>query len=123
MRTVRVYNVTRRRDLATQCRVAETFWSRLKGLIGRRTLAPGEGLLIRPSRGVHMWFMRFPIDVLYVDREGRVVDVDEHLRPWRIGRPRLRAHFVVELPAGTVAATGTQPGDRIVIHEAGPQKE
>ncbi len=115
MRVVRVYNLTRDQVLATHCQVADTFWTRLKGLIGRSSLAPGEGLLIKPSRGVHMWFMRFPIDVLYVNREGQIIDIDEHLQPWRIGRPRPRAHFVVELPAGTVAATGTRPGDRIKI--------
>ncbi len=117
MRVVRVHNVTRGRDLATRAQVAASFWTRLRGLIGRPHLAPGEGLVLIPSRGVHMWFMRFPIDVVYVDREGRVVDVDEHLAPWRIGRPRPRAHFVVELPAGTVAATGTRPGDQVILLE------
>lgn len=116
-RCVRVYNVTRNVELASRCEVADTFWTRLRGLIGRREFLVGEGLLLAPARGVHMWFMRFPIDVVYLDRAGRVVDVDEHLRPWRIGRPRWRAHAVLELPAGTVANTGTRQGDVVLLEE------
>ncbi len=111
----RVENATRGTALATRARIADTFWARLKGLIGKRDLARGEGLVIVPCKGVHMWFMRFPIDVVYVDKEGKVIDVDENLPPWAVGRPRPSSHFVVELPAGTVAETSTRPGDRIVL--------
>ncbi len=111
----RVENATKQTVLATKARIADTFWTRLKGLIGQRGLDPGEGLVIVPCKGVHMWFMRFPIDVVYVDKYGNVVDVDENLRPWSIGRPRPSSRFVVELPVGTVAKTATEPGDRIVL--------
>ncbi len=113
MNTVRVHNLSRGVDLATRARVAKTFLTRLRGLIGRKSLPRGEGLVISPCRGVHMWFMRFPIDVVYVGEGDVVVDVDEHLAPWRIGRPRARARYVIELPAGTVQATGTRPGDQV----------
>lgn len=115
MAYVRVRNRTRGTVVAGRCAVAADFWSRLRGLIGRRALATGEGLLLVPARGVHMWFMRFPIDVIYIDREGRVVDVDERLKPWRIGRPRWRAHAVLEVPAGTVAVSDTRVGDELAI--------
>ncbi len=115
MRVVRVHNSTRGVDLATRARVAETFWTRLRGLIGRASLEPGEGLVILPCKGVHMWFMRFPIDVLYVGADDTVVDVDEELAPWRLGRPRARSRYVVELPAGTVRATGTRVGDILIL--------
>ncbi len=111
MKLVRIHNRTRRVDLATRAQVAETFWTRLRGLIGRASLEPGEGLIIRPCKGVHMWFMRFPIDVIYVGEEDVVIDIDEALPPWRIGRPRPQARYVIELPAGTVRATGTRIGD------------
>ncbi len=113
--TVRVRNTTRHTVIAREARVANTFWTRLRGLIGRKYLAPGEGLVIVPCKGVHMWFMRFPIDVIYVGEGDRVVDVDENLRPWAIGRPRRESRYVVEVPAGTVAATGTRPGDRLAL--------
>lgn len=114
-----VRNLTRGVDLVTRGTLASTFWTRLKGLIGCAGLAPGEGLIIVPCKGVHMWFMRFPIDVIYVDARDQVVDVDECLRPWRIGRPRPRARYVVEVPAGTVRTTGTAPGDRLQVVDAG----
>lgn len=114
-RRVRVRNVTRNVDLVSDGEMADRFWLRLKGLIGRRGLAPGEGLIIKPSKGVHMWFMRFPIDVVYVGEAERVIDVDEFLRPWRIGRPRPAARYVIEVPAGTISATGTRPGDQLEV--------
>lgn len=116
-RTVHVRNTTRQTDIAHHARVADTFWTRLRGLIGREPLAPGEGLVIVPCKGVHMWFMRFPIDVIYVGEGDRVVDVDENLQPWAIGRPRRESRYVIEVPAGMVAATGTRPGDRLVLEE------
>ncbi len=112
---IRVYNRTRQKDIVTQGKVADTFWTRLRGLIGRKGLAPGEGLLIVPCKGVHMGFMRFPIDVIYVGEGDRVIDVDVDLRPWAIGRPRRASRYVIEVPAGTVAATGTQPGDALEV--------
>ncbi len=113
--SIRVRNVTRDVDLVTRGWMADTFWTRLRGLIGRRGLKPGEGLVIRPCKGVHMWFMRFPIDVLYVGADDRVLDIDEDLRPWAIGRLRRASRYVVELPAGTVHKTGTRVGDKIQV--------
>jgi len=118
---IRVHNVTRNVDLITAGQMADTFWPRLKGLIGRKALAQGEGLVIRPSKGVHMWFMRFPIDVIYVNEQDEVVDLDEHLQPWQIGKPRSSARYVIEVPAGTVKRTGTQRGDRLRLEEAPAQ--
>ncbi len=116
---MQVYNETRNVALVTQGQVARTFWARLRGLIGRRKLAEGEGLLLEPCNSVHCLFMAFPIDVIYLDRTNRVVDVDPDLRPGHIGWPRRRAVRVLEVPAGTVARTGTRPGDRLRIHRDG----
>ena len=121
MRSIHVRNLSRGRDIVTHGLVADTFWTRLRGLIGRKALRPGEGLLIMPCKGVHMWFMRFPIDVIYVGADNRVVDVDEHLAPWTIGRPRKHARYVIEVPAGTVAATDTAVGDLLSVDE-GPSR-
>lgn len=79
--------------------------------MGRRSLAPGHGLLISPSNGVHTFWMRFSIDVLFLDREHRVLSVYGNLRPFRVTSLNWKASTVLELPAGTIAATGTQVGD------------
>ena len=115
MTQIRVENLTRGQTLVTAGRVADTFWTRLRGLMGSKSLAPGEGLLVVPCKSVHTHFMRFPIDVLYVNAAQEVVGIDRGLSPWRFGWPRSDARFVIELPAGTVSATGTQIGDQLRV--------
>lgn len=101
--------------LAARVDVAASFGSRVKGLIGRKNLPPGNGLWIRPCNSIHCFFMAFPIDVIYLDAENQIVGLDENMQPWRVGRPRLRAKSVLELPAGTVEKTNAQLGDEIVF--------
>lgn len=113
-----VDNLTRATQLASHGRVANNPWTRLKGLIGVKQLAPGFGLLIRPCSGVHCMFMSIPIDVVYVDRDDRVVALDERLAPWAVGRIYRAAKYVIELPAGTITATGTQVGDQLHVTTA-----
>ena len=86
-----------------------------KGLLGREGLEPGEGLWIVGILGVHSFGMRFPIDVAYLDGDLRILHVIESMKPGRIGRLSLRAETVLELPAGTLAATETRKGDRLEI--------
>ena len=106
-------NVTRRSVLGTRLRVADTWWRRLRGLAGAKGLEAGEGLLLDPCRAVHMFGMQFPIDVAFLTRDGAVVAVYPSLAPGaRTGYHR-EARSALELPAGTLAATGTVPGDRI----------
>jgi uncharacterized membrane protein (UPF0127 family) len=115
MDKVQVHNITRGESLVTHGRVADNMWTRLKGLIGSPPLEPGEGLLIAPCQSIHTHFMGFPIDVLYVDRENQVVGLHRSLPPWRFGSFHRRARFVIELPAGTLEATGTEVGDRLSV--------
>ncbi len=110
-----VENVTRGTVLVESGRVADNRWTRLRGLIGVRELPQGDGLLIRPCKGVHCMFMSIPIDVIYVDGDDRVVDLDPEMKPWAIGRPRRKSRYVIELPAGTIARTGTAPGDQLKV--------
>jgi uncharacterized membrane protein (UPF0127 family) len=86
--------------------------ARRKGLMGRDALADGGGLWIAPCEAVHTFFMRFPIDVLFLDQQRKVVKVRQNLARNRISGS-LRAHSVLELPAGTAARTGTETGDRL----------
>jgi uncharacterized protein len=94
--------------------VAGSYWTRLRGLLGRRELGPGEGLLLRPASSVHTAFMRFPIDVVFLDRELRVLDVAEAVRPWRVKAKR-GARAVLELGAGEAARQGIATGDNLRI--------
>jgi uncharacterized protein len=99
--------------LCERCVLADTFWTRFRGLLGRKELAEREGLLIRPASSVHTLFMRFPIDVVFLDREDTVVKVVPALRPWRLAAAR-RAGRTLELGAGVCARAGLAVGERLV---------
>jgi uncharacterized membrane protein (UPF0127 family) len=99
-----------------RCVVADTAAKRMKGLLGRAGLDEGEGLLIKPAGSIHMFFMRFPIDAVFLDRELRVVKVVPKLRPWRIAAAR-GAKQVVELGAGEAARRGIEPGQQLTLTE------
>ncbi len=111
MRSVRVANRTRGVVLGTSVAVADRWWLRLRGLLGRRELARGEGLLLSPCKAIHMAGMAFPLDVGFLDAEGRLVAIYETLPPAASTRWHRRARQALELPAGTFAATGTGVGD------------
>ena len=111
MQTVRVINTTRAAVLAERAGFADSIMSRALGLMGQAALPAGAGLVLDPCTSIHMFFMRFAIDALYVAQDGAVLRVVPHLRPWWLGPIILRARYVVELPAGTAARTGTQAGD------------
>ena len=96
-----------------RCLLAETALTRMRGLLGRRELPTGEGILLRPASSVHMAFMRFPIDAVFLDRDLRVVKVAAELRPWRAAGSR-GAKAVLEIPAGEAARRGIRTGDRLV---------
>lgn len=100
--------------LCARCALAVTPWTRLRGLLGRASLAQDEGMLFRPAASIHMFFMRFAIDAVFCDRELRVLRVVRGLRPWRTAGAR-GAKVVVELAEG--AATGVHPGDLLVLEE------
>ena len=114
MTIARIRNETKATDLATRARIADRFFPRMWGLLGRRGLPSGEGLVIVPCRSVHAAFMRFPIDVLFLDRQG-VVRHAMQLMPWRFSPIVPAAHLVVELPLGAIAAAKTAPGDVVRI--------
>ena len=116
-----VYNRTREVFLATEASVANTYLSRLVGLLGKthRWARQGRGLLIVPSHGVHTIGMMFPLDLVFLDPQHRVVHVEEHVRPFRISKVCLKANCVIELPAHTIFRTQTRVGDRLEILPVG----
>ena len=96
-----------------RCVLADTALTRMKGLLGRRDLPGGEGILLRPASSVHMAFMRFPIDAVFLDRDLRVVKIADDLRPWRTAGSR-GAKAVLEIPAGEAGRRGVRVGDRLL---------
>ena len=100
-----------------RCLLAETPLTRMKGLLGRRDLPQGEGIFIRPTSSIHMFFMRFPIDAVWVDRELRVVGVSPEVAPWKIAACK-GAKGVFELSAGEAARRGVAVGDQLVLRES-----
>lgn len=116
---VRIVNRTRSAVLATRAETAGESGSRRRGLLGRESLPEGEGLWIVPCEAVHCFFMKFTIDVVFLDKKLRVVKVRPSLKPWRIAGC-LRAHSVLELPEGVIGATGTRPGDQLEFEEIPP---
>jgi uncharacterized membrane protein (UPF0127 family) len=115
---MQAFNQTRQRFLATNLSVADSHWTRLRGLLGTRKddFRNGCGLWIRPCRGVHTLAMTFPLDVIYLDRDGTVVHLESNLQPWRFSPIRLQAASVLELPVNVIAETETALGDRIEIN-------
>src|ERR1039457_6008232 len=108
----KVTNRTRGTVLATCLEVADSAAKRSKGLLGREGLAPGEGLWIVPCESVHTFFMRFPIDLVYLDRKNKIKKVRSDIGAWRMSAC-LSAHSVLELPAGTIRERKPQSGDML----------
>ena len=98
--------------VCARCTIADRPLTRMRGLLGRSALAADEGMLFRPARSIHMYFMRFAIDAVFCDRELRVVGVERSLAPWRTASRR-GAKIVIELAEGAAVAIG--PGDRLVL--------
>ena len=113
-------NRTREVFLATELRSADRFFTRLLGLLTTRAqeFVFGHGLWIHPSKGVHMFGMRFAIDAVYVGPDHRIVHIELNLKPWRMGAMRQDAAGVLELPAGAVACTNSQVGDQLVFSQS-----
>ena len=118
MRRLVARNASLNTVIADRVGVAATRAARAVGLLSRTGLEPGEALWIVPSRGVHTCGMRFPIDVVALDEAGTVIDCVSNLKPWRLRLPRRGTAGVLELPAGTVVASGTTIGHHILLELA-----
>src|SRR5215212_2479341 len=116
---LRVVNSTRGSVLANRVEVAGSSWRRMRGLLGRPPLGPGEGLLIVPCQGVHTMGMGYPLDVVYLDSDGVVRKVLRSIRPWRHGPLVWRSRMVLELPAGAAAEVAV--GDRLGFEPLEPK--
>ena len=104
------------RVVCERCTVADKMLRRMKGLLGRKSLPPGEGMLIRPAPSIHTFFMRFPIDAVFLSRSGEVLKLADNVPAWRTRSCR-RAHSVLELAAGEAARQGIAVGDRLTASD------
>jgi uncharacterized membrane protein (UPF0127 family) len=108
-------NQRNRAYLATNVSIADTVTKRMKGLLGRDIFLPGDGMWLKPCNWIHTFGMRFPVDVIYLDRESVVVAVQENIPPNRFALPVFKAKSTIELPIGTVSSSKTRVGDIIVF--------
>jgi uncharacterized membrane protein (UPF0127 family) len=113
--TVAIRNLTRGSDLASRATLARSFLARGLGLMGRRALPSGGGLILYPGNNIHMLFMRFQLDIVFVNRHDVVVGLRAGVRPWIGIAWCLEGRYTLELPAGTIAASGTQVGDQLQL--------
>lgn len=111
--TLRVWNETRDICLVDNGRVARSLWARTRGLLGTSVLPPGEGLLLEHCSSIHSFWMRYPFDALFLDAHGSVVHLIAPMKPNRVSRHVFAARWVLELPAGVIAATSIQLGDQL----------
>lgn len=112
---VHIQNLTKGTIVANDARRADGFFARGRGLMLAPPLSEGGGLVIEPCNSIHMFFMCYPLDVIFVDREGRVLFLYEGIKPWRVGRLVKGARMTIELPAGTISRTHTEIGDKLSL--------
>ncbi|MBI5415879.1 MAG: DUF192 domain-containing protein [Candidatus Omnitrophica bacterium] len=112
---MRIINTTKNTTIADTACVADTWRSRMVGLLGRENIPAGEALVITRCRSIHMFFMRFAIDVVFVDKNDRVVGLVENIPPFHLSPVFFSSSYVVELPAGTVALTRISQGDHLAF--------
>ncbi|MFQ5576072.1 MAG: DUF192 domain-containing protein [Anaerolineae bacterium] len=99
--------------LARHCRVADTFFTRLKGLLGSNPLKVGEGLLLKNEKSIHTFFMTFPIDVVYIDRALKIIRLDLNMPPHKIGPHVSQSAYILELPVGVIRESNSAVGDQL----------
>ena len=108
-------NLRNSKELSNNVPVANSLLKRMKGLLGKNEMQTGEALWVKPCMSVHTFFMKFPIDVVFLNKKNRVIAAIEHLQPNRATRLYLQAAGILELPAGILKATNTRVGDEIEI--------
>ena len=112
---VKIVNQTKNTVLAERAVLANTPWSRMRGLLGRASLPLGEGLIICGCKSIHMFFMRFPIDVIFVDRNKRIIGLVQNIPPFALSPLFWKAESAIELPPGSIAKTATSIADQIAF--------
>lgn len=110
---MKIVNRTQGTLLGSRVVLADTWWQRFRGFLGRREPSTGDGILLAPCNAIHTFGMGFAVDVVFLSEEGRVLDVRRGLRPWRAARGKRGTRYVLEIPSGTIDATSTRVGDEL----------
>lgn len=109
----KILNKTKDTILAQDVMLADTPFKRIRGLLGRKEFKKEQALVLRPSNSIHTFFMRFAIDVIFIDKENKIIAIKICLRPWRLSRIYWQAQSVIELPLGVIIDSNTCVGDEI----------
>lgn len=112
---MRIQNASKNTKLTEKCVVADTFLKRLKGLLGSPPLSIGEGLLLVNEKSIHTFFMTFPIDVIYINAQKKVIKVESNLPPNRIGKHIAQSRYILELPVGVIEKSHTTLDDQLIF--------
>ncbi len=113
-----VRNTERNSVLGEAIEVAATSVQRVKGLLGRDCLADGQGLLFKHASSLHTFFMQFPIDIIFADKNGKVLKLAIGVRPFKLVAAPLRSFYAIELPVGAIERSQTRVGDRLFLDES-----
>jgi len=115
MKTAKIINKTKKIVLAEKAEIANNPWTRMRGLLGRDGLAEGEGLIIRPCNSIHTFFMKFSIDVIFLDKNMKIIKISNSLKSWRFFESLINGMIAIELPEGMLNKTDTKVDDFIEI--------
>lgn len=113
---MKLYNSTQNSEICHDIKVAENFFSRTVGLISKKSLDEGEGLIINPCCSIHTFFMRFAIDVLFIGENNKIIALYENVKPWRILPIHPGSYYVVELPAYTISKKNIKKSDLLMVN-------
>ena len=114
---MKLYNSTQNRLIADDIKIAQNFFTRSVGLIFKKSLLENEGLIIKPCFSVHTFFMRFKIDILFVNKQNKIIALYENVKPWRILPLHFKSYYVIELPAGSISSKNIKVKDLMVRSE------
>jgi len=112
---MQIFNQTRKTILADNALMANSFFKRARGLLGRRAFTYGQALVLKPCNSIHTYFMHFPIDVLFVNKNNTVIKTVTGLKPFHLSPICLESKFVIELPPGAIKFTSTSLGDQLIL--------
>lgn len=112
-----VKNITKNTMLGENIEIADTFMKRFLGLMPRASLNQGEGLIINPCNSIHMFFMKFAIDVLFIDKNNKILHIEENFKPWRISKFVKGGKYVIELPVGAARNSQTDVDDIVSLND------
>ncbi len=112
---MKILNVSRQTVIARDVKLANNFFSRFKGLLAVKNFPAQSALVLKPCDSIHTFFMRFPIDVFFANKENKIIKIYRELKPWRLSGVFFKSRLCVELPDGSLDASRTQEGDRIEI--------